>query len=228
MSRRDYDEAVSDDEIGAAAVKQAQARLTEARLNLGYTSVTAPVNGYASRALKSEGSLVTPGHDSLLTTVSQVDPMYVNFGVSEAEQLRLNSDRHRQRRAPPSEKDVQDGHGLGAPVRRQHLYPQTGKLDFVDPRVNPQTGSFDARAEMPESRPRAAPRTVRACRAGESDAAGRDRRAATRGDGQPAGQVRLRAGKSQDGKDVALPRPVTVGDWVEFDGQNAVDRRVGP
>jgi len=68
ISQRDYDEAVSAAETGAAAVKQAQARLTEARLNLGYTSVTAPVGGLASRALKSEGSLVSPGDASLLTT----------------------------------------------------------------------------------------------------------------------------------------------------------------
>jgi membrane fusion protein (multidrug efflux system) len=87
LSRREYDEAVSSEEIGAAAVKQAQARLTEARLNLGYTTVSSPVNGYASRAQKSEGSLVTPGDESLLTTVSQVDPIHVKFSVSEQEQL---------------------------------------------------------------------------------------------------------------------------------------------
>src|SRR5262245_60445424 len=75
LSQREYDEAVSSEEIGAAAVKQAQARLTEARLNLGYTTVTSPVNGFASRAQKSEGSLVSPGQDSLLTTVSSVDPI---------------------------------------------------------------------------------------------------------------------------------------------------------
>ncbi|HKO69284.1 MAG TPA: efflux RND transporter periplasmic adaptor subunit, partial [Burkholderiaceae bacterium] len=61
LSQREFDEATSGEESGAAAVKQAQARLTEARLNLGYTRVTAPVTGWASRAQKSEGSLVSPG-----------------------------------------------------------------------------------------------------------------------------------------------------------------------
>ena len=90
LSQREFDEATSGEESGAAAIKQAQAKLTEARLNLGYTRVTAPVTGWASRAQKSEGSLVSPGADSLLTTVSQLDPLYVNFSVSEAERLRLN------------------------------------------------------------------------------------------------------------------------------------------
>jgi membrane fusion protein (multidrug efflux system) len=90
ISKREYDDAVSAEEASAAAVKQAQARLTEAKLNLSYTTVTAPVAGYASRALKSEGSLVTPGADSLLTTVSQLDPMHVNFSIAESERLAID------------------------------------------------------------------------------------------------------------------------------------------
>ena len=62
-----------------ADVKSARARLAEARLNLGYTKVESPVSGVSSRALKSEGTLVA-GPADLLTTVSQVDPIYVNFG----------------------------------------------------------------------------------------------------------------------------------------------------
>ena len=74
-----------------AQLKAAKARLTEAQLNLGYTRVESPIPGITSRAMKSEGSLVS-GPDVLLTTVTQTDPMYVNFGLSEAEQSRLARD----------------------------------------------------------------------------------------------------------------------------------------
>lgn len=89
-SQKDYDDAASAEQIAAAALKAAQARLTEARINIGYTTVTAPVSGIAGRALKSEGSLVTPGGDSLLTTLVQVEPLHVAFGVAEAEQARID------------------------------------------------------------------------------------------------------------------------------------------
>jgi len=148
LSQREYDEAVSAAETGAAAVKQAQAKLTEAKLNLGYTSVSAPVTGLASRALKSEGSLVTPGEDSLLTTVSQVDPLYVNFSVSEAEQRQMQKaiGTGNGITAKP-----QDDKSVSVTVRLSDgtVYPHKGRLGFIDPRVNTATGSFDARAEVP-------------------------------------------------------------------------------
>lgn len=89
-TKRSLDDALAAVDTTQAAVKMAQARLTESKLNLSYTTVTAPVSGYASRALKSEGTLVRPGDDSLLTTVSQLDPMHVDFSVSESERLRID------------------------------------------------------------------------------------------------------------------------------------------
>jgi len=88
VSQKDLDEAVSAEEVAAADVKATRARLAEARLNLAYTKVESPISGITSRALKSEGSLI-PGPEVLLTTVTQVDPIYVNFGISESEQERL-------------------------------------------------------------------------------------------------------------------------------------------
>src|SRR5205085_1756769 len=76
-------------ELAAAAVRAAQARLAEANLNLGYTNVRAPISGLSSRAPKSEGSLVT-ANETLLTTISQVDPMWIPFPVAENQQLELN------------------------------------------------------------------------------------------------------------------------------------------
>src|SRR5512137_283747 len=201
ISQRDYDEAVSAAETGAAAVKQAQARLTEARLNLGYTSVTAPVGGLASRALKSEGSLVSPGDNSLLTTVSQVDPLYVNFGVSEAEQRLVLKAIGSPAAIAASPKEVQAA-TVTLKLSDGTAYPHKGRLAFIDPRVNTQTGSFDARAEVPNPDGALRPgQFVRAVMDG------------------PQGKFVYVTGKSQDGKDIALPRPVTVGEWIDLDGQ---------
>src|SRR2546430_16074806 len=74
VSQKDYDDAVSAEAIGAADVKAARARVTEAKLNLGYTKVEAPVSGVTGRSLRQEGSLIA-GPDALLTTITQVDPL---------------------------------------------------------------------------------------------------------------------------------------------------------
>jgi membrane fusion protein, multidrug efflux system len=209
LSQREYDEAVSAAESGAASVKQAQARLTEARLSLGYTSVTAPVTGLASRALRSEGSLVAPGQDSLLTTISQVDPLYVNFGVSETEQRQLlHAIGAKNAAAATVTVRVSDG----------TLHPQKGKLGFIDPRINTATGSFDARAEVPNPdgllRPGQFVRVVLET-APRPDVIVVPQRAVMDG---PDGKFVYVTG-TKEGQDVALPKPVTVGDWVDVDGQ---------
>jgi membrane fusion protein (multidrug efflux system) len=220
ISQRDYDEAVSAAESGNAAVKQAQARLTEARLNLGYTSVTAPVGGLASRALKSEGSLVTPGDNSLLTTVSQVDPLYVNFGVSEAEQRLMLKAVGSSVTGNPANAKTPQAASVTLKLSDGTAYPHQGRLGFIDPRVNTQTGSFDARAEVPN--PEGALRPGQFVRvviesAPRSNVIVVPQRAVMDG---PEGKFVYVTGKSQDGKDVALPRPVTVGEWVNIDGQS--------
>ena len=83
---------MSASDVARANVQLAQARLREAELDLGYTRVTASVSGMTGRALKSEGSLVVANSDSLLTHVSQVDPIYVNFSLSENQRLRIASE----------------------------------------------------------------------------------------------------------------------------------------
>ena len=84
VSQKEHDDAVSAEQIGAADVAAAKARLTEARLNLEYTKVEAPVSGISTRAVPSEGTLVS-GPSVLLTSVVQVDPIWVNFGIADNE-----------------------------------------------------------------------------------------------------------------------------------------------
>ena len=184
--------------------------MIEARLNVSYTTVSAPVAGYASRSLKSEGSLVTPGQDSLLTTVSQLDPMHVNFSLSESERTRLERllARAPSAAAPEATPRLSDG----------SEFPRRGRLAFIDPRINPTTGAYDARAEV--ANPDGALRPGQFVRvvidAGQRpDTVVVPQRAMMDG---PQGKFVFVTGKSGDGRNVALPRRVVVGDWVDLDG----------
>jgi membrane fusion protein (multidrug efflux system) len=213
-TRRDLDDAQSAVETAAATVKLAQARLTEAKLNLSYTTVTAPVSGYASRALKSEGSLVSPGEDSLLTTVSQLDPMHVNFSVSESERLRIDREIAEGRLTLPD--PASGGQTVSVRLADGTIFPRQGKLAFIDARISPDTGAFDARALVPNPDRALRPgQFVRVIVAGSErpNAIVLPQRAVMEG---PQGKFVYVAGKSAEGKDVAAPRPVAVGDWVEL------------
>ena len=151
ISQKEFDDAKSAADIADATLKQTQAQANEARLNLGYTRVVAPIGGITSTANKSEGSLVTAA-DSLLTTIVQTNPIYVNFSVSESEFISLNQRVKAGKLNVPGQRS---GGNLGFDVRVKladgSLYPQSGKLNFSGQRVNPQTGSIDVRAEIPNA-----------------------------------------------------------------------------
>ncbi len=154
ISQKEFDDAKSALDIAEATLKQTQAQASEAQLNLGYTQVVAPIGGITSTANKSEGSLVTAA-DSLLTTIVQTDPMYVNFSVSESDFISLNKRVKEGKLNVPSQNlsGKNAGGNLGFSVQVKladgSLHPQAGKLNFSGQRVNPQTGSIDVRAEIP-------------------------------------------------------------------------------
>ncbi|MDQ8020592.1 MAG: efflux RND transporter periplasmic adaptor subunit [Moraxellaceae bacterium] len=214
-SQKDYDDAASAEQISAAALKAAQARLTEAKLNLGYTTVTAPIAGVAGRGVKSEGSLVSPASgDSLLTTIVQVNPMQVNFGVAEAEQARVDREVAEGSLVVPKAGFVvqlrsNDGRVLG----------QGGRVLFREPRVNLQTGTVDTRAELPNADGKLrAGQFVRVVLNGASrpNAFVVPQKAVVDG---PGGKAVMVVGKAQDGSPVAQPRPIEVGEWVNGEGR---------
>jgi membrane fusion protein, multidrug efflux system len=150
ISQKEFDDSKSALESAEATLKQVQAQANEARLNLGYTRVTAPINGTTGIATKSEGSLVTAG-DSLLTTIVQTDPMFVNFSVSEGDLLRMNKQLNAGQLSVPGKRAPNGSLGFAVSVKLADgsTYPRTGKLNFASEKVNPQTGSFDVRAEIP-------------------------------------------------------------------------------
>lgn len=144
ISQKEYDDAVSAEAIAAADLQSARARLKEARLNLAWTRVEAPIGGIASRALKSEGSLIS-GPDVLLTTVSQTNPMHVLFGIADNERLKLRREVEGGRLRWP------EGGRFTVTVKLGDgsEYAGTGATDFADVRISRDTGTSEARAEIP-------------------------------------------------------------------------------
>lgn len=143
ISQKEYDDATSAAAIAAAEVKAAHARVQDARLNLAYTRVESPISGIAGRALLSEGSLVS-GPDVLLTTISQTNPVYVLFGISDSEQAQLRREIAAGRVVlPPDRRFI-----VHLKLADGSLYEHSAKLDFSDIRVGTQTASSEARAEI--------------------------------------------------------------------------------
>jgi membrane fusion protein (multidrug efflux system) len=215
VGQKEADDAQSNVELANAAVRAAEARLADIKLNLGYTQVKAPISGLSSRAPKSEGSLVT-ANETLLTTISQVDPMWIPFAIAENQQLQLNKAVGEGRLTLPKDNafDVQVRLADGSVLDRK------GRINFSDTRINPSTGTFEMRAEVTNRDGLLKPgQFVRVKLLG-----------AVRNSAIAVPQVAVMDGtqgkyvyvvdKDKDGKEIAAVRPITLGDWVTFDNQN--------
>jgi membrane fusion protein (multidrug efflux system) len=215
IGQKEADDAASNAELAEAAVKAAQARLDELKLNLGYTRVVAPISGLTSRAQVSEGSLAS-ANQTLLTTISQTDPIWVGFTISENEQLRLNRAVAGGTLSVPKD----NAYDVTVKLADGSVLPRRGRIDFTDTRINPATGTYEVRAELPNADGALKPgQFLRVVLRGAArkDAIAVPQKAVLEG---PQGKFVYVTGKDKDGKDVAMPRPVTVGDWVDADGGN--------
>ena len=136
VSQKDLDDANTNLQTAQAAVLAGEAQVRDARLNLSYTTVTAPITGVTDRAQYSEGTLVTPGAaSSLLTTMHIIDPIWVRFAFSETEARQI-----RQAGGKTSVKLIlADG----------STYAETGKLNYTASTVNTTTGMVPMRASFP-------------------------------------------------------------------------------
>ncbi len=146
VSQKQYDDAVSAAAIAAADADAARAQLHEARLNLAYTRVAAPISGVAGRALQSDGSLVS-GPDVLLTRVVQVDPIWVNFGIPDSDREKLRNELASGRMALPKSGAME----VALQLADGTSYPRAGRVDFSDVRISPATGTQEARAALPNA-----------------------------------------------------------------------------
>ena len=143
-SKKDFDNAQSDLEQAKALVESAQARLAQAKLNLAYTRVEAPIAGLSSRAEHSEGSLVEPGENGLLTRIVQVQPIWVRFSLPDAQLLSLKREAaaERQGALDPNHLEVELVLADGS------VHPERGKVNFSDSIIDTATGSVGLRAEL--------------------------------------------------------------------------------
>jgi membrane fusion protein (multidrug efflux system) len=143
VSRKDYDDAISAYASALASSQTAQASVKQAELNLGYTKVTAPFSGTTSKLVQSEGSLISATGDSgRLTTISQLDPLYVNFSYSEQDRQELEAGTR------SGKVTLNDAKNFIAKIKLADgsVYPQSGLVNFSDNRVDPKTGTIRARA----------------------------------------------------------------------------------
>jgi membrane fusion protein (multidrug efflux system) len=139
-SEQALDAAVSQQKAASASVRAAQAGVQTAQLKLGYTRVTSPIRGVVGRAEARVGTAVT-AYDTLLTTVYDNDPMYVDFSISEPRMLQM------QRKLGP---DL--GRGAGAfriVLADGSEYPYPGVLNFVDQALDARTATLPMRLEVP-------------------------------------------------------------------------------
>ena len=197
VSQKEYDDSTSTLKLSEALLMAAEAKVREAELNLSYVEVSAPIGGISGRAQRSEGSLITAGTDSaLLTTVSQIDPIWVRFSFSESEYAQL---RH-----GPKKVEVRLILPDGKP------FAAAGKLNFTASSVDTKLGTVQLRAEFANPRLELLPgQFVRAqVLAGEQEAFLVPQSAVMQGD---QGRYVWIAG--QDGK--AALRPVEATTWSE-------------
>jgi membrane fusion protein (multidrug efflux system) len=141
ISKSDRDNADAAERTSAAAVKQAEANVQLARINLGYATVTSPIAGRAGQQQVTEGALVGQGEATLLTTVEQIDPMYVNFSqaVGELDLLKRAVGAGAVELNGPNKAKVEVMRPDGSP------YGISGTLDFSDQTVDPATGAVNLR-----------------------------------------------------------------------------------
>lgn len=145
-SQLDLDNAIAACETAKAAVEMSRADLAQARLELGYTTVTSPLSGHISERHVDLGTLVGPGGKSLLATIIKSDTVLVDFSMTALDYLRSK------------ERNVDLGHhdknrswqpSVTITLADNSTYPHRGLVDFAEPQVDPNTGTFSVRAEMP-------------------------------------------------------------------------------
>ena len=145
VSKQDFDDADAAYGQAAATVAADQASLETARINLGYTRITAPIYGRVGTSSFTQGALVTTGQTSALTTVQTLDPLYVDITESTAELLKLRrglGDGALTKNGPASA-------AITLKLEDGSAYPLEGKLKLTDVTVDQTTGSVTLRAVFP-------------------------------------------------------------------------------
>lgn len=147
-SKKDLDDAIASVMSAEANVKSAQANVVTAELNLSFTSIAAPVTGSSNQAKYREGALISPGPNSLLTTIYVIDPIWVNFNVSDNDLLLARNETEKGLLKYPKDDDF----NIEIVFADGTVMPAVGKVDFTDPAFQQTTGTRLIRAVVPNSK----------------------------------------------------------------------------
>ncbi len=141
LSQKDLDDATGAEQASAASLAAAKANVDTAKLNLSYTTIASPLTGVSAAAQQRVGAYLNPAN-SQLTTVSALDPMWVNFSVSENELSAYRDQITKGLIVEPKGANF----SIEIVLVDGSVFPRTGKITFKDPSFNPQTGTFLLRA----------------------------------------------------------------------------------
>lgn len=144
ISKQEYDAAVTAKRSAEAGVKAAQAAIKSAGINLNRSRITAPISGFIGQSKVSEGTLLNAGDVTVLATIRQTNPMYVNVTQSASEVMKL------RRQIAEGKLLAADGAvAVGIKFDDGTVYPEKGRLLFADPTVDESTGQITLRAAVP-------------------------------------------------------------------------------
>jgi membrane fusion protein (multidrug efflux system) len=145
-SKSDLDNATGQFMTAEAALAQSEAQLSKAELDLSYTTIRSPITGVAGQAQVREGTyLAAGGSNSLLTSVSILDPLWVEFSVSQNQFTKSQEEVAGGLIVPPANSQF----AIEIELADGNRYPHTGHFTFVDQGFNPQTGTLLVRVELP-------------------------------------------------------------------------------
>jgi membrane fusion protein (multidrug efflux system) len=208
-SKSDLDNATGAVKSAEAALQQAKANLDKANLDLGYTTITSPVSGFAGQSKIREGGYIAAGSQSaMLTYVAKLDPAWVEFSMSQNEESDVIQEEASGRLVPPKG----NRYTIELELSGGRRYPQIGVVNFSDPSFS-KTGTFLVRAEIPNPKGELRPGMfVKAYLTG-----------ATRPNALTVPQKSVQQTANghvvyiANAKGQVEVRPVTVGDWVGRD-----------
>lgn len=144
LSQKDLDDATGQEQAAAAAVESAKAEVQQAKLNLGYTTIEAPVTGLSSYARIQNGAYINQAN-SLLTYVSQLDPIWVNFSISENDVLKYRGQAAQGQLITPKN----GAYEVEIVLADGSVFPHKGRITFADAQYSSKTGTFLVRATFP-------------------------------------------------------------------------------
>ncbi len=209
-SKSDLDNAMGNFKTAEASLQQDKANLDKALLDLSYTTITSPLSGVSGQALMREGSYIAAGSTSAkLTYVAKLDPVWVDFSISQNEQANFTQEVESGRLVIPKD----HRYSVDIELSDGSRHPQSGVVNFAEPTFSKETGTFLVRAEIPNPKKALRP--------------GMFVRAYLKGAARPNALLvpQKAVQQSSNGhivfvatdKGLAEARPVMVGDWIGND-----------